>query len=53
MQGGWENDESMETAASRETFEEAGVTGNIEVSISNLGFHNWLCSASFVHPNSN
>ncbi|KAG6607385.1 Nudix hydrolase 4 [Cucurbita argyrosperma subsp. argyrosperma] len=28
--GGWENDESMETAALRETLEEAGVVGNIE-----------------------
>ncbi|GLU18374.1 hypothetical protein SLE2022_346800 [Rubroshorea leprosula] len=28
--GGWENDESMEQAATRETLEEAGVTGNIE-----------------------
>ncbi|XWS60831.1 hypothetical protein CRYUN_Cryun07bG0071000 [Craigia yunnanensis] len=31
--GGWEKDESMEEAASRETLEEAGVLGNIEVSI--------------------
>ncbi|XP_038991614.1 nudix hydrolase 4-like [Hibiscus syriacus] len=28
--GGWENDESMEEAAVRETMEEAGVVGNIE-----------------------
>ncbi|XWS48226.1 hypothetical protein CRYUN_Cryun13aG0055900 [Craigia yunnanensis] len=31
--GGWEKDESMEEAAIRETLEEAGVLGNIEVSI--------------------
>ena len=31
--GGWEKDESMEEAAGRETLEEAGVLGNIEVSI--------------------
>lgn len=31
--GGWENDESMEDAAVRETLEEAGVRGIIEVSI--------------------
>lgn len=31
-QGGWETDESMEQAALRETIEEAGVMGNIEVS---------------------
>ncbi|KAK8537015.1 hypothetical protein V6N12_043196 [Hibiscus sabdariffa] len=28
--GGWEYDESMEEAATRETLEEAGVVGNIE-----------------------
>lgn len=32
-QGGWELDESMEEAADRETFEEAGVLGEIGVSI--------------------
>lgn len=31
--GGWEKDESMEEAAIRETLEEAGVLGSIEVSI--------------------
>lgn len=31
-QGGWESDESMEEAVSRETIEEAGVLGEIEVS---------------------
>ncbi|XP_006346639.1 nudix hydrolase 18, mitochondrial-like [Solanum tuberosum] len=29
--GGWEIDESLEEAASRETFEEAGVVGEVEV----------------------
>lgn len=33
--GGWEIDESMEQAALRETLEEAGVVGNVEVSIYN------------------
>ena len=32
-QGGWELDESVEEAASRESLEEAGVVGNVEVSI--------------------
>lgn len=31
VQGGWEIDESLEEAASRESFEEAGVLGNVEV----------------------
>lgn len=31
-QGGWESDESMEQAALRETIEEAGVFGSVEVS---------------------
>lgn len=33
MQGGWEIDESLEEAASRETFEEAGVIGEVEVQV--------------------
>jgi len=32
-QGGWEIDESMEQAALRETVEEAGVIGSVEVSV--------------------
>nr|DAD32203.1 TPA_asm: hypothetical protein HUJ06_011054 [Nelumbo nucifera] len=31
--GGWEQDESIVQAAERETYEEAGVTGTIKVSI--------------------
>jgi diphosphoinositol-polyphosphate diphosphatase len=31
MQGGWEDDETVEAAAQRETVEEAGVRGSIEV----------------------
>lgn len=31
LQGGWEDDESVEAAARRETVEEAGVRGTIEV----------------------
>ena len=34
MQGGWETDESKTEAALRETVEEAGVTGIVEVSAS-------------------
>ena len=30
-QGGWELDETIKQAASRETYEEAGVKGNVEV----------------------
>lgn len=32
LQGGWETDESMEEAVLRETMEEAGVKGKVEVS---------------------
>lgn len=38
-QGGWELDESMPEAASREAFEEAGVRGNLEVSSQSLRLH--------------
>lgn len=31
-QGGWELDETISQAASRETYEEAGVKGTVEVS---------------------
>lgn len=31
MQGGWETDETVEAAAKRETIEEAGVRGALEV----------------------
>lgn len=31
LQGGWEDDESIDEAACREAFEEAGVKGNISV----------------------
>lgn len=33
FQGGWEKDETMEEAALRETIEEAGVLGIVDVSI--------------------
>ena len=32
VQGGWETDEDVESAAARETVEEAGVRGRLEVS---------------------
>jgi diphosphoinositol-polyphosphate diphosphatase len=34
--GGWELDESVEEAASRESLEEAGVLGHVEVSLSSI-----------------
>lgn len=42
MQGGWELDESVEEAASRESLEEAGVLGIVQVSIIFLFFHHVL-----------
>lgn len=42
-QGGWELDESVEEAASRESLEEAGVLGNVEVGVL-LPVANYLCS---------
>ena len=38
-QGGWENDECMEEAAKRETEEEAGVIGVVQVSFGNPSQH--------------
>lgn len=38
IQGGWENDESIEDAALRETVEEAGVVGDVEVGSFPLNF---------------
>ena len=38
-QGGWENDECMEEAAKRETEEEAGVIGVVQVSTCNPSLH--------------
>ncbi|KAK8579554.1 hypothetical protein V6N13_142745 [Hibiscus sabdariffa] len=37
--GGWEIDESIEEAALRESIEEAGVLGNVEVATLNLVLH--------------
>lgn len=34
LQGGWEIDETLKDAALRETFEEAGVLGDVEVQVS-------------------
>lgn len=47
--GGWENDESMEEAATRESLEEAGVMGNIE---RNLGNWRYMSKRSCVHHES-
>lgn len=51
LQGGWEIDESMEEAASRETLEEAGVVGKIEVKFENISFlkqkRQRYCGSSF------
>jgi len=41
LQGGWEDDESVEDAARRETIEEAGVRGTLEVRAL-MGFNYWL-----------
>ncbi|KAK9790526.1 hypothetical protein WJX73_010660 [Symbiochloris irregularis] len=35
--GGWETDETVEDAAARETVEEAGVRGQLEVPMAHLG----------------
>lgn len=45
-QGGWELDESKTEAASRETLEEAGVQGIIEVSAVLCSFYS--CQKNFV-----
>ena len=43
VQGGWEDDESVEEAACREAFEEAGVKGTINVGVSlSLLVMTWL-----------
>lgn len=47
--GGWESDESMEEAASRESLEEAGVMGNIE---RNLGNWRYMSKRRRVHHES-
>lgn len=38
-QGGWEDDETVEVAAQRETMEEAGVRGVLEVRLPCLEVH--------------
>ncbi|KAG6471757.1 hypothetical protein ZIOFF_069203 [Zingiber officinale] len=46
--GGWELDETKAAAASREAFEEAGVTGNLKVSIAEarqVCKHSWMGEA--------
>lgn len=52
LQGGWELDESMEEAAYRETLEEAGVTGHLEVSTcknTSVLFSFFIQLCSFTH----
>lgn len=41
IQGGWENDESIEDAALRETVEEAGVVGIVEVKLNSISHPNF------------
>ena len=48
MQGGWETDETVNGAAARETLEEAGVRGIIEVSPCTKKARRRHCS-SFEH----
>ena len=43
VQGGWEDDETVEAAALRETVEEAGVRGTLEVSQSLVSCHLGPC----------
>lgn len=38
LQGGWEIDESLKDAALRETFEEAGVLGDVDVQVTKWFF---------------
>ena len=45
MQGGWEVDEELEDAAKRESVEEAGIRGEIEVSV-NGGAHGYRWTGS-------
>lgn len=43
LQGGWENDETVEEAAKRESLEEAGVRGDLVVWITTLfSFALWM-----------
>lgn len=46
--GGWEKDESMEQAALRETIEEAGVVGSVEVSKNFLDLSFFLSSSNNI-----
>jgi len=39
LQGGWENDETVEEAAAREAIEEAGVRGDLVVRFQNTHTH--------------
>jgi len=39
LQGGWENDETVEEAAAREAIEEAGVRGDLVVRYQNKQTH--------------
>lgn len=50
LQGGWEIDETLKDAALRETFEEAGVLGDVEVQVNrwNLNFYTII---HIVDPN--
>ncbi|KAK6154123.1 hypothetical protein DH2020_013762 [Rehmannia glutinosa] len=51
--GGWENDESIEDAASRETVEEAGVVGDVEHKLGKWNFkskNNETCYEGHMFP---
>lgn len=50
VQGGWEVDEDLQSAAMRETVEEAGVRGVLEVSgvIVRISFGGFVCSIASV-----
>lgn len=46
LQGGWEDDESIDEAACREAFEEAGVKGIISVGALTYSILTWPCFLS-------
>jgi len=48
LQGGWENDETVEEAAAREAIEEAGVRGDLVVRFQNTHTHTHTQKLTFI-----
>ena len=48
LQGGWENDETVEEAAAREAIEEAGVRGDLVVRFQNTHTHTHKKKLTFI-----